>query len=156
MNRAGRIALRTLGVLSIPSGVIGVYDLEYLAEGFSPLGRRVSPGAYNLQFAEVDGLVAAARLVLKGTGEARTWRPACRTDGGGNRVEVHVRALSVFDAAAAMKLEKRDLERRSREGDKQSAHPGNGRLLALDGKSDQAPDCAIFARKIGQALFDAI
>ncbi|RBP44474.1 uncharacterized protein DUF4241 [Roseimicrobium gellanilyticum] len=107
LNKEHTLHVHSGGMLSVPSGVLGVHHLGAFPEEMRPLTLRITPGDHACEYAEVDGTVAAARLLLDKSSPAVTYRPAHALEAEDNEASVNHGNVAVFDAAAFMQVSKR-------------------------------------------------
>lgn len=110
MNQEHTLQVRSGGKLSVPSGALGVRHLGSFPEEMRPLTLRIPPGDYECQYAEVDGSVAAARLMLDISSPAVSYRPAPALGAEDNDASVNHGNVAIFDAGAFMQVTKRGHE----------------------------------------------
>jgi hypothetical protein len=109
-KKKGTIDVRSVGTLSVTTGILVVGDLAYGPYVLSPAGLRVPPGNYPAEVAIAFGRNLALRVRLSDHMVVK-WHPADMGESGGHVIGVDAGNAAIMDLAAIATLNARDKER---------------------------------------------
>jgi len=128
------IEVRSVGMLSVTTGILVVGDLAYGPYVLSPVGQRVPPGNYPAEVATAFKRNLALRVRLSEQKVVK-WHPADMGEDGGHVIGVDAGNVAIMDLAAIATLNARDKERTFDLHTRASERP-RSRMLSLVGNND--------------------